>query len=72
MVIATDPKGTWVQCTSCGEIYFIEETVPIDKLYVTSICPRCDDCTAINCGNKEDDIILYCDQYLDERYFRYN
>ena len=71
MVITTDPRGTWVQCTLCGEIYFIKETVPIDRLYVTAMCTKCDNDRAINCGNKEEDIVLYSDPYLDERHFRY-
>lgn len=70
MVVASK-NVTWVQCTSCGEIYFIEETVPIDKLYITSKCSRCDNDRAINCGDNQDDITLYCDPYLDVRYFQY-
>jgi hypothetical protein len=65
------PKGTWVQCTLCGNIHFIEERVPIDKMYVTTVCPKCDNERAINCGNKKEDVILYCDPYLDERYYQY-
>lgn len=64
-------KGCWVQCTLCGKIYHIEEAVPIDKLYVAAICPKCDNYKAINCGEKEEDVVLYYDPYLDERYFEY-
>lgn len=70
-MVAARNEQIWVQCTSCGEIYCIEETVPNDKLYVTSICPRCDNDRAINCGDNQDDIILYCDPHLDARYFQY-
>ena len=70
-VNTTRGQGTWVQCTLCGKIHHIEDVVPIDKLYVTAICPKCDNHRAINCGYKEEDIVLYADSFLDERYFRY-
>lgn len=64
-------QGTWIQCTSCGKIYFIEEAVPIDKLYVTSICSRCGHHKGLNCGDKKEDVYLYYDPVLDERYYKY-
>lgn len=64
-------KGCWVQCTTCGEIYHIEDTVPIDKLYVATICPKCDNYRAINCGDKEEDVAIYYDPFLDERFYQY-
>ena len=70
-MVTVDPKGTWVQCTLCGKIYFIEERVPIDKMYIVAECQKCGNFKAINCGDKEEDIILYCDSYLDERYYEY-
>lgn len=68
---AAKGQGTWVQCTECGKIFFIEEVVPIDKLYVTAVCSHCDNYKAINCGNKKEDIYRYYDPYLDERYYEY-
>ena len=65
------PRGTWVQCTLCGNIHFIEERVPIEELYVTAVCPKCDNWQAINCGTKQEDVVLYCDSYLDKRYYEY-
>lgn len=70
MVTAGSPKN-WVQCTQCGKVYLINEYVPIDKLYIDAACPRCDNTRALNCGNKKEDIVLYYDPYLDERYYRY-
>ena len=64
-------QGCWLQCVSCGEIHFIEKAVPIDQLYVTAMCPKCGHYKAINCGDKKDDIVLYADSYLDERYYQY-
>ena len=68
---AAKGQGTWVQCTECGKIFFIEEAVPIDELYVTAVCSRCGNYKAINCGNKKEDIYHYYDPYLDERYYEY-
>jgi predicted RNA-binding Zn-ribbon protein involved in translation (DUF1610 family) len=70
-VVTSKEKGTWIQCTQCGKIYHIKEAVPIDKLYTDAECPKCGNLKAINCGDKEEDIILYCDSYLDERFYRY-
>ena len=64
-------RRTWVQCTQCGRISYIDESVPIDKLYVKTTCEKCGNAKAINCGSKKEDIVLYYDPYLDERWFRY-
>lgn len=68
-MVTASPKGTWVQCTLCGNIHFIEETVPIDKLYIAAICTKCNNDRAINCGDKKEDVVLYYDPYLDGRYY---
>ena len=64
-------EKTWVQCTSCGKIYSIKEAVPVEKLYVTAICPKCGNFKALNCGDKEEDIYIYYNPHLDRRYFEY-
>ena len=65
-------KGCWIQCTNCGAIYWIEEEVSIDKLYVASYCPKCGEYgNGLNCGDKEEDIIIYADPVLDKRYYQY-
>ena len=67
-----EKQGTWVQCTHCGEVYHISMKVPIDKLYVECYCPKCRaDTKAINCGDNENDISVFYDPYLDERYYKY-
>lgn len=71
MVAESKDKGIWVQCTQCGEIYYLDESVPIDRLYVTSICPRCGHDRGLNCGDKEEDIYFYADIVLDGRYYQY-
>ena len=65
-------QGTWIQCQQCGEIYFIQESVPIDKLYVASFCPRCDEYTkGLNCGDSIEDIYLFANINVDPRYYQY-
>lgn len=62
-------NGTWLQCTHCGKIYFVEKKVALDKLYVASECPECGNTKGLNCGDDENDIYLYSDPYLDARYY---
>lgn len=64
-------QGTWLQCTHCGHIYHIGARVPIDRLYVASACPRCDAEVGLNCGDKREDVYLYYDPALDERFYNY-
>ena len=66
-----EKQGTWMQCTQCGHLYWIEEDVPIDRLYVTSICPGCGNEKGLNCGNDEEDIYCYYDSCMDPRYYMY-
>ena len=64
--------GSYVQCQHCGHIYQIKESMLIDKLYVASVCPRCNEYgKGLNCGDKKEDIFIFYDPYLDERYFKY-
>lgn len=70
-MVTSKGKGCWVQCTQCGKIYHIEASVPIDKLYVTAVCPKCDNYKAINCGDKEEDVYAYYNPCLDERFYQY-
>ena len=64
-------KGCWVQCTQCGHIYWTEEDVPIEKLYVASGCARCGHGRGLNCGDKKEDVYSYYNPNLDERYYTY-
>ena len=64
-------QGTYIQCTNCGKIHFIHIDVPVDKLYVKSECPKCGNWKGLNCGNSEDDVGLFYDAFLDERYYKY-
>ena len=65
-------KGCYIQCQQCGHVYWIEEDVPIDKLYVASVCARCGECgNGLNCGDEEEDIYAYYNPNLDERFYMY-
>lgn len=71
MVTGNKEKGCWIQCTQCGEVYYIEREVPIDRLYVASYCPGCGHTKGLNCGDKEEDVYTYYDPCLDGRYYTY-
>ena len=62
---------TWVQCQSCGTVYKIMEKLPTEALIVKAECPACNGTTALNCGEEYDDIYLYYNPNLDNRYYRY-
>jgi len=62
---------SYVQCLCCGNIYTIERNIPIDVLVVRSECPKCKHKKGLNCGDKEEDVYLYYDAVLDERYYMY-
>lgn len=64
-------RGTFIQCQNCGHIYTTEDRIPIDEMYVASICPRCDWERGLNCGSDENDICLYRDINVDPRYYEY-
>lgn len=64
-------QSTWVQCQSCGNIYQIADKVLIEKSIIQSVCPRCGENIGLNCGDKEEDIYIYMNPNLDERYYIY-
>lgn len=64
-------QGVWAQCTQCGDIVFLDISVPIDTLYITTTCKRCENNKALNCGSNQEDIYIYYDPSLDKRYYRY-
>lgn len=65
-------QGTWIQCAHCGEVYWTKEDVLIDRLYVTSYCPGCDEYgKGLNCGSDESDIYVYMNENYDPRYYTY-
>lgn len=63
--------GSYVQCLNCGHIYITERKIPISVSVVKCECPKCHYVKGINCGDKEDDVSIFYDPYLDKRYFYY-
>lgn len=70
-MVTAKQRGAWIQCQDCGHVYYMEESVPIDKLYITSYCPRCDGTKGLNCGSDASDVYLYMDITKDPRYYEY-
>ena len=60
---------TWIQCQSCGNIYLINNKVSIERSIVKSECPECYGHVGLNCGDKEEDIYVYMNVNLDNRYY---
>ena len=62
-------QGSWIQCQECGHIHYVEDNVPIEKMYTTSICPRCGEKKGLNCGRDKNDIYYFYNPSLDERFY---
>lgn len=62
-------ERTWIQCQSCGNVYQINKKVSIEKSIVESVCPICRGHVGLNCGDKEEDIYVYMNVNLDNRYY---
>ena len=66
----------WVQCQQCGKLYKVKEkdaSISDDDLYIQLHCPRCRDGTShLLIGDNADDVYLYGNMTLDERFYIYN
>ena len=67
----------WVQCAKCGKLHKVKNKdvlISKDDLYIEIIfCPRCRDGTRhLLVGEDKEDVYLYGNTFLDERYFIYN
>lgn len=62
-------KPSWVQCQTCGTVYKISRSIPIEELYVAADCPKCGITIGLNLGDTEDDIYLYMCENVDPRYY---
>lgn len=68
-------EGVWVQC-QCGNLHQVkgkDVSISDDDLYTNPIyCYRCrDECKHLLIGENREDVYLYGDCGLDERYFIY-
>lgn len=65
----------WLQCQHCGHLHKVKtKDVSDEDLYIEEIhCPRCRDETKhLLIGEYEDDVYIYGNVNLDNRYFIYN
>ena len=62
---------TFVQCQNCGNIFLVDQEVSIDDFIVNAQCQKCGNKKAINCGNNREDVWLYANVNVDERYYIY-
>lgn len=64
----------WVQCSKCGHLSKVKSkdaSISDDDLYTKPIfCPKCRDGTKhLFIGEHKDDVCLYGDTMLDERFY---
>ena len=69
-------ENVWVQCKACGKVHRVnskDASVSDDDVYTEPIfCPRCRDGTKhLLIGENREDVYLFGDNSLDERYFIY-
>ena len=70
-------EETWVQCARCGNLHRVEindASISDDGLYTELVwCTRCRDGTKhLFIGEHKDNVYLYGDITLDERFYNYN
>jgi len=66
-----EKRGSWIQCTTCGEIHKSFSEYSIEEMYVDDYCPNCGSYRGLNLGNKKDDFMLFYDVNLDGKYYTY-
>lgn len=63
----------WVQCAVCGKLHRVNKkdaSMSDDDLYIELHCSRCRDSTKhLLIGQHKEDVYIYGDSFLDERYF---
>ena len=63
----------YYQCTKCGAIVALEGKVELDSdIYAELCCAKCGNARAMYLCDNIDDIYIYADVNLDERYFNYS
>ena len=66
----------WVQCQECGKLYKVktkDTSMSDDDLYIQLCCPKCRDGTRhLLIGENREDVYIYGDITLDERYYKYD
>ena len=69
-------ENVWVQCARCGEVHQVKRkdaSISIDDLHTNPIyCYRCrDECKHLLIGEHKEDVYIYGNNNLDERFFIY-
>ena len=66
--------AVYVQCQQCGKLHRVKEVkMSEDDLYTKLHCPRCrGDSNHLFIGTYQDDVYLYGNENLDDRYYKYN
>lgn len=68
--MSTEQKqNSWVQCQECGNIYQVPYQAPESEVFVIAYCSVCESRTGLNLGNNKDDIYLYMNPNVDDRYY---
>jgi hypothetical protein len=63
-------KKTYIQCTQCGCVHYVNKYIPFKVDYLKSFCRNCEKTTVcLNLGQDDDDKYIYMDINLDSRYF---
>lgn len=60
-------NGSFMQCQYCGNIYHVEQEIPIDAFIIDIVCPECGHTRALNCGENKEDIYIYMNENFDPR-----
>jgi hypothetical protein len=72
---ASNYNQAFYQCVLCGTVHKIEDSrIEItDELYSLVWCPHCKEITKqLWVGDKPEDVSLFVDVALDQRYYNYN
>jgi hypothetical protein len=69
--------AVWVQCARCGKLHKVKSknaSISDDDLYIKELhCPRCRDGTNhLWIGTYKDEVYVYGNANLDERFYNYN
>lgn len=71
MSFGGEKRGSWIQCTTCGEMHKSCSEYPIDEMYVNDYCPNCNSYKGLHLGNREEEIYEFYDVNLDVKYYTY-
>lgn len=62
----------FVQCTTCGKIYEVDEKYKPEEndIYIDLYCSHCKEVRRyLYCFENRDDLYIYADNTLDKRYY---